>query len=132
MPQSRIENHEPLDRLRQAAGDYHTTRTRPRMQSIVLTRRCGIVLLMARALGFSSRGSGLGGRRPPRRLGFAPGQMRVAELLTRIFAEGGADLARYEAQRDAATVAWRAVCLDPRTIQTICAAPCLNDRKYFF
>src|SRR3954452_18745375 len=31
----------------------------------------------------------------------------------------------YEALRDAATVAWRAVCLDPEKIRTICAAPYL-------
>src|SRR3954447_26562757 len=31
----------------------------------------------------------------------------------------------YEALREAATVAWRAVCLDPEKIRTICAAPYL-------
>jgi len=35
----------------------------------------------------------------------------------------------YEALRDAATVAWRAVCLDPEMIRTICAAPYLNERR---
>jgi hypothetical protein len=35
----------------------------------------------------------------------------------------------YEALRDAATEAWRAVCLDPEKIRTICAAPYLAERK---
>jgi transposase len=35
----------------------------------------------------------------------------------------------YEALRDAAAVAWRAVCLDPEKIRTICAAPYLNERR---
>jgi transposase len=34
----------------------------------------------------------------------------------------------YEALRDAATEAWRAVCLDPEKIRTVCAAPYLNER----
>src|SRR3954452_15712136 len=34
----------------------------------------------------------------------------------------------YEALLDAATEAWRAVCLDPEKIRTICAAPYLNVR----
>jgi transposase len=35
----------------------------------------------------------------------------------------------YEALRDAAVVAWRAVCLDPEKIRTICAAPYLDERR---
>jgi transposase len=35
----------------------------------------------------------------------------------------------YEALRDAAAEAWRAVCLDPEKIRTICAAPYLNERR---
>jgi transposase len=35
----------------------------------------------------------------------------------------------YEALRDAAAVAWRAVCLDPEKVRTICAAPYLNERR---
>src|SRR3954468_4052240 len=35
----------------------------------------------------------------------------------------------YGALRDAATVAWRAICLDPEKIRTICAAPYLNERR---
>jgi transposase len=35
----------------------------------------------------------------------------------------------YEALRDAAVAAWRAVCLDPEKIRTICAAPYLNERR---
>jgi transposase len=35
----------------------------------------------------------------------------------------------YEALRDAAAEAWRAVCLDPGKIRTICAAPYLNERR---
>jgi transposase len=35
----------------------------------------------------------------------------------------------YEALRDAAAVAWRAVCLEPEKIRTICAAPYLNERR---
>jgi transposase len=35
----------------------------------------------------------------------------------------------YEVLRDAAVVAWRAVCLDPEKIRTICAAPYLNERR---
>jgi transposase len=38
----------------------------------------------------------------------------------------------YEALRDAAAVAWRAVCLDPEKIRTICAAPYLNERRRLF
>jgi transposase len=34
----------------------------------------------------------------------------------------------YESLRDAATEAWRAVCLDPEKIRTICAAPYLAER----
>jgi transposase len=35
----------------------------------------------------------------------------------------------YEALRDAATEAWRAVCLDPEKIRSICAAPYLSERR---
>jgi putative transposase len=35
----------------------------------------------------------------------------------------------YEALREAATEAWRAVCLDPQKIRTICAAPYLAERR---
>jgi transposase len=35
----------------------------------------------------------------------------------------------YEALRDAAAEAWRAVCLDAEKIRTICAAPYLNERR---
>lgn len=35
----------------------------------------------------------------------------------------------YDELRDAAAVAWRAVCLDPEKIRTICAAPYLNERR---
>jgi len=35
----------------------------------------------------------------------------------------------YEELRDAAAVAWRAVCLDPEKIRTVCAAPYLNERR---
>src|SRR5262249_2582424 len=35
----------------------------------------------------------------------------------------------YQALRDAAAVAWRAVCLDPEKIRTSCAAPYLNERR---
>jgi transposase len=35
----------------------------------------------------------------------------------------------YDALRDAATVARRAVCLDPEKIRTICAAPYLHERR---
>ena len=35
----------------------------------------------------------------------------------------------YEALRDAATESWRAVCLDPEKIRSICAAPYLNERR---
>ena len=35
----------------------------------------------------------------------------------------------YEALRDAATEAWRAVCMDPEKIRSICAAPYLNERR---
>jgi transposase len=35
----------------------------------------------------------------------------------------------YEALRDAAAVAWRAVCLDREKMRTICAAPYLNERR---
>jgi transposase len=35
----------------------------------------------------------------------------------------------YEALSDAATESWRAVCLDPEKIRTICAAPYLNERR---
>ena len=35
----------------------------------------------------------------------------------------------YDELRDAATEAWRAVCLDPEKIRTVCAAPYLNERR---
>jgi len=35
----------------------------------------------------------------------------------------------YEALRDAATESWKAVCLDPKKIRSICAAPYLNERR---
>jgi transposase len=35
----------------------------------------------------------------------------------------------YEALRDAAVESWRAVCLDPEKIRSICAAPYLNERR---
>src|SRR3954447_3950880 len=35
----------------------------------------------------------------------------------------------YEALRDAATESWRAVCLDPEKIRSICAAPYVNERR---
>jgi transposase len=35
----------------------------------------------------------------------------------------------YETLRDAATESWRAVCLDPEKIRSICAAPYLNERR---
>jgi transposase len=35
----------------------------------------------------------------------------------------------YEALRDAATETWRAVCLDPEKIRSICAAPYLAERR---
>src|SRR3954469_10969069 len=38
----------------------------------------------------------------------------------------------YDELRDAAAVAWRAVCLDPEKIRTICAAPYHNERRYLF
>ena len=34
----------------------------------------------------------------------------------------------YEALRDAAAESWRAVCLDPEKIRSICAAPYLNEQ----
>ena len=34
----------------------------------------------------------------------------------------------YEALRDAAVESWRAVCLNPEKIRSICAAPYLNER----
>jgi transposase len=37
--------------------------------------------------------------------------------------------ADYEAVRDAAAESWRAVCLDPEKIRSICAAPYLSERR---
>jgi transposase len=51
----RIENHDPLDRLREAARDYRNTRTGPRVQAIILAKEGDTAPQIARALGFSRR-----------------------------------------------------------------------------
>jgi transposase len=50
-----IEDHDSLDRLREAARDYRNTRTWPRVQAILLAKQGDTAPQIARALGFSRR-----------------------------------------------------------------------------
>jgi len=51
----RIEDHDPLDRLHEAARDYRNTRTWPRVQAIILAKQGDTAAQIARALGVSRR-----------------------------------------------------------------------------
>ena len=50
-----IEDHDPLDRLQEAARRYRGTRTGPRVQAIILAKQGDTASEIARALGFSRR-----------------------------------------------------------------------------
>jgi transposase len=51
----RIEDHDPLDRLQEAARRYRNTRTWPRVRAIILAKQGDTAPQIARALGFSRR-----------------------------------------------------------------------------
>src|SRR3982751_3747234 len=55
VPQMHIEDHDPLDRLREAARGYRNTRTWPRVQAIILAKQGDSAAKIARALGVSRR-----------------------------------------------------------------------------
>src|SRR3954451_18949693 len=55
IPQMRIEDHDPLDRLQEAAKRYRNTRTWPRVRAIILTKQGDTAPQIARVLGFSRR-----------------------------------------------------------------------------
>src|SRR4030088_2925537 len=76
IPRMRIEDHDPLDRLQEAARRYRNTRTWPRVQAVILAKQGDTAPQIARALGVSRRAvqawiaaynrGGLGGvPRPP-------------------------------------------------------------------
>jgi transposase len=50
-----IEDHDPLDRLQEASRRYRNTRTRPRVQAVILAKQGDTAPQIARALGFSRR-----------------------------------------------------------------------------
>ena len=50
-----IEEHDTLDRLREAARRYRGTRTGPRVQAVILAKQGDTAPQIARALGFSRR-----------------------------------------------------------------------------
>src|SRR5919202_4142392 len=50
-----VEDHDPLDRLQEAARRYRSTRTGPRVQAIILAKQGDTAPAIARALGFSRR-----------------------------------------------------------------------------
>ena len=50
-----VEDHDPLDRLQEAARRYRNTRTWPRVQAILLAKQGDTAPQIARALGFSRR-----------------------------------------------------------------------------
>ena len=55
VPQMHIEDHDPLDRLQEAARGYRNTRTWPRVQAIILAKQGDSAAQIARALGVSRR-----------------------------------------------------------------------------
>ncbi len=50
-----VEDHDPLDRLQEAARRYRSTRTGPRGQAVILAKQGDTAPAIARALGFSRR-----------------------------------------------------------------------------
>src|SRR3954470_18916635 len=50
-----VEDHDPLDRLQEAARRYRSTRTGPRVQAVILAKQGDTAPAIARALGFSRR-----------------------------------------------------------------------------
>ena len=55
IPLMHIEDHDPLERLQEAARGYRNTRTWPRVQAILLAKQGDTAPRIARALGFSRR-----------------------------------------------------------------------------
>src|SRR4051794_38306721 len=55
LPQMHIEDHDPMDRLQEAAKGYRNTRTWPRVQAIILAKLGDTASQIARALGVSRR-----------------------------------------------------------------------------
>src|SRR3954453_24025519 len=55
IPLMHIEEHDPLDRLQEAASDCRNTRTWPRVQAIILAKQGDTAPQIARALGVSRR-----------------------------------------------------------------------------
>src|SRR5947209_4331468 len=55
VPQMHIEDHDPLDRLQEAARGHRNTRTWPRVQTIILAKQGDSAAQIARALGVSRR-----------------------------------------------------------------------------
>src|SRR3954469_16723314 len=55
IPLMHVEDHDPLERLQEAARGYRNTRTWPRVQAILLAKQGDTAPRIARALGFSRR-----------------------------------------------------------------------------
>src|SRR6478735_2211743 len=55
VPQMYIEDHDPLDRLQEAARGQRNTRTWPRVQAVILAKQGDTAAQIARALGASRR-----------------------------------------------------------------------------
>src|SRR3954453_14102807 len=50
-----VEDHDPMDRLQEAARRYRSTRTSPRVQAVILAKQGDTAPGIARAPGFSRR-----------------------------------------------------------------------------
>src|SRR4051812_22618173 len=55
IPRMRVEDHDPLDRLQEAAREHRNTRTWPRVQAVLLAKQGDTAPQIARALGVSRR-----------------------------------------------------------------------------
>src|SRR4051812_4741151 len=55
IPLMHVEDHDPLDRLQEAAREYRNTRTWPRVQAVILAKQGDTANQIARALGVSRR-----------------------------------------------------------------------------
>src|SRR3954468_16891266 len=55
IPRMRVEDHDPLDRLQEAAREHRNTRTWPRVQAVILAKQGDTAPQIARALGVSRR-----------------------------------------------------------------------------
>src|SRR3954451_7136705 len=55
IPRMRVEDHDPLDRLQEAARGHRNTRTWPRVQAVILAKQGDPAPQIARALGVSRR-----------------------------------------------------------------------------